>query len=110
LLGFASWGAFRSFPAYKYSVEHSIYVHRDARRRGLGERLLRALIERARERQLHVLVGCIDAANAGSIRLHERLGFVHSGTMRQIGFKFGRWLDASFYQLNLDTPFQPVDG
>ena len=110
LLGFASWGAFRSFPAYKYSVEHSIYVHRDARRRGLGERLLRALIERARERQLHVLVGCIDAANAGSIRLLERLGFVHSGTMRQIGFKFGRWLDASFYQLNLDTPFQPVDG
>ncbi|NML48284.1 N-acetyltransferase [Ramlibacter sp. G-1-2-2] len=110
LLGFASWGTFRAFPAYKYSVEHSVYVHRDARGRGLGELLVRALIERAREQQLHVLVGCIDAANAGSIRLHERLGFVHSGTMRQIGFKFGRWLDAAFYQLNLETPGEPRDG
>jgi len=110
LLGFASWGTFRAFPAYKYSVEHSVYVHRDARSRGLGELLLRALIERAREKQLHVIVGCIDASNERSIRLHERLGFVHSGTMGQIGFKFGRWLDASFYQLVLDTPSHPNDG
>ncbi|MEJ8812909.1 N-acetyltransferase family protein [Variovorax ureilyticus] len=110
LLGFASWGTFRAFPAYKYTVEHSVYVHRDHRGRGLGERLLRELIRRAREAQLHVLVGCIDAANAGSIGLHTRLGFVHSGTMPQVGFKFGRWLDAAFYQLNLDTPLEPRDG
>ena len=110
LLGFASWGTFRAFPAYKYTVEHSIYVHRDHRGRGLGERLLRELIRRAREAQLHVLVGCIDAANAGSIGLHTRLGFVHSGTMPQVGFKFGRWLDAAFYQLNLETPMNPQDG
>ncbi|SEB25572.1 GNAT family N-acetyltransferase [Variovorax sp. YR216] len=110
LLGFASWGTFRSFPAYKYTVEHSVYVHRDHRGRGLGERLLRELIRRAREAQLHVLVGCIDAANAGSIGLHTRLGFVHSGTMPQVGFKFGRWLDAAFYQLNLETPLEPRDG
>lgn len=110
LLAFASWGTFRAFPAYKYSVEHSVYVHRDARGRGLGELLMRALIARAREKQLHVLVGCIDATNTASIRLHERLGFQHSGTMRQIGFKFGRWLDAAFYQLNLETPVQPQDG
>lgn len=110
LLGFASWGTFRAFPAYKYSVEHSVYVHKDARGRGLGKLLLGALIDRAREQELHVLVGCIDAANAGSIRLHEGLGFVHAGTMREIGFKFGRWLDAAFYQLNLQTPRQPRDG
>lgn len=110
LLGFASWGTFRAFPAYKYSVEHSVYVHHDARGRGLGELLMRSLITRARDRQLHVLVGCIDATNVASIRLHERLGFQHSGTMRQIGFKFGRWLDAAFYQLNLETPDQPRDG
>jgi phosphinothricin acetyltransferase len=110
LLGFASWGTFRAFPAYKYTVEHSVYVHRDHRGRGLGERLLRELIRRASEAQLHVLVGCIDAANAGSIGLHTRLGFVHSGTMAQVGFKFGRWLDAAFYQLNLETPTQPRDG
>lgn len=110
LLGFASWGTFRAFPAYKYTVEHSVYVHRDHRGRGLGELLLRELIRRAREAQLHVLVGCIDAANAGSIGLHARLGFVHSGTMPEVGFKFGRWLNAAFYQLNLETPTDPRDG
>ncbi|MCU9958455.1 GNAT family N-acetyltransferase [Burkholderia sp. BKH01] len=110
LLGFASWGTFRAFPAYKYTVEHSVYVHRDQRGRGLGELLLREVVRRAREAQVHVLVGCIDATNAGSIALHTKLGFVHSGTITEAGFKFGRWLDAAFYQLKLDTPAQPVDG
>jgi phosphinothricin acetyltransferase len=59
---------------------------------------------------VHVLVGCVDATNDGSIRLHTRLGFTHSGTVREAGFKFGRWLDAAFYQLNLETPAEPVDG
>ena len=71
---------------------------------------MRAWIDAARARQLHVMVGVIDAANAASIALHQRLGFVHAGTVRQAGFKFGRWLDAAFYQLTLDTPAQPVDG
>ncbi|MGU7781175.1 N-acetyltransferase family protein [Burkholderia sp. PU8-34] len=110
LLGFASWGTFRAFPAYKYTVEHSVYVHHAQRGRGLGERLLRELIRRARDAQVHVLVGCIDATNAGSIALHTRLGFTHAGTLTQVGFKFGRWLDAAFYQLNLETPAQPHDG
>jgi phosphinothricin acetyltransferase len=110
LLGFASWGAFRAFPAYKYTVEHSVYVHREQRGRGLGRLLMNELIRRAGEAQLHVLVGCIDAANAASIRLHTGLGFKHAGTIEQAGFKFGRWLDAAFYQLNLQTPLQPRDG
>ena len=110
LLGFATWGTFRAFPAYKYTVEHSVYVHHAHRGRGLGERLMRELIRRARESQVHVLVGCIDAANVGSVALHTRLGFVHAGTIAQAGFKFGRWLDAAFYQLTLDGPAQPVDG
>ncbi|KWE56844.1 acetyltransferase [Burkholderia ubonensis] len=110
LLGFASWGTFRAFPAFKYTVEHSVYVHHEQRGRGLGERLLRELVRRARDAQVHVLVGCIDASNAGSIRLHTRLGFTHAGTLSQVGFKFGRWLDAAFYQLTLDTPDQPQDG
>lgn len=110
LVGFASWGTFRAFPAFKYTVEHSVYVHRDHRGRGLGELLLRELIRRAREADVHVLVGCIDATNGGSVTLHTRLGFVHSGTITEAGFKFGRWLDAAFYQLRLDTPAQPVDG
>ncbi|MCA8090287.1 N-acetyltransferase family protein [Burkholderia anthina] len=110
LVGFASWGTFRAFPAFKYTVEHSVYVHRDHRGRGLGEFLLRELIRRAREAGVHVLVGCIDATNGGSVTLHTRLGFVHSGTITEAGFKFGRWLDAAFYQLRLETPAQPVDG
>jgi phosphinothricin acetyltransferase len=110
LLGFASYGTFRAFPAYKYSVEHSVYVERNSRGRGVGTLLLTELVERARGQQLHVLVGAIDRENEASIRLHEKLGFAHSGTIRQAGFKFGRWLDVAFYQLLLDTPAAPVDG
>ncbi|WP_326535200.1 GNAT family N-acetyltransferase [Pseudorhodoferax sp.] len=110
LLGFASFGSFRAWPAYKYTVEHSVYLHRDHRGRGLGRILMQQLIAAARERGVHAMVGGIDAANAGSIALHERLGFTHRGTLPQVGFKFGRWLDLAFYQLLLDTPAQPVDG
>lgn len=110
LVGFASWGTFRAFPAYKYTVEHSVYIHHEHRGRGLGKLLMLELIRRARAADVHVLVGCIDASNSGSIGLHQKLGFVHAGTFSQVGFKFGRWLDAAFYQLNLETPAHPVDG
>lgn len=110
LLGFGTWGIFRAFPAYKYSVEHSIYIHHDHRGRGLGKLLLQELISRAEQAELHVMVGCIDEANEASIRLHTQFGFVHAGTLNQIGFKFGKWLDAAFYQLNLKTPGNPIDG
>lgn len=110
LLAFGSFGTFRAFPAYKYTVEHSVYVHKDQRGRGLGAQVMQALIAAARERQLHALVGAIDASNAGSIALHQRLGFRHVGTLPQVGFKFGRWLDLAFWQLTLDTPDKPVDG
>jgi L-amino acid N-acyltransferase len=110
LMGFASYGSFRAWPAYKYSVEHSVYVDARFRGRGLGRVLLREIIAAAQAQDYHVMVGGIDAANAVSIRLHESLGFTHSGTIRQAGFKFGRWLDLAFYQLILQTPAAPVDG
>lgn len=110
LLGFASWGTFRAFPAYKYTVEHSIYIHHEHRGSGLSKILMQELIKRAQEAELHVLIGCIDATNQASIGLHEKMGFIHAGTFKQVGFKFGKWLDAAFYQLNLNTPQQPVDG
>jgi L-amino acid N-acyltransferase len=110
LLGFASYGAFRAFPAYKYTVEHSVYIRSDQRGRGLGRRLLEAVLAAARERGVHVVVGAIDAANTASLTLHERLGFERVGTMPQVGFKFGRWLDLAFVQRTLDTPAEPVDG
>ena len=110
LLGFASYGAFRPHAAYKYSVEHLLYVRADRRRRGVGRDLLRAVIAAAGTQGYHLLVGGIDAANRASIALHEQLGFTHAGTIREAGFKFGRWLDLAFYQLHLPTPEDPVDG
>jgi L-amino acid N-acyltransferase len=110
LLGFASYGTFRAWPAYKYSVEHSIYVHKDHRGKGIGARLLHGLIAAATEQQYHVMIGGIDVSNLASISLHEKLGFVHAGTIKHAAFKFGAWQDLAFYQLLLQTPSQPVDG
>lgn len=110
LLAFGSYGTFRAWPAYKYSVEHSVYVHKDHRGQGLGQQVMQALIEAAGRGGVHAMIGAIDAANAGSIALHERLGFQRVGTLPQVGFKFGQWLDLALYQLLLDTPLHPVDG
>ena len=110
LLGFASYGPFRAWHAYKYSIEHSIYVHRQHRGNGVGTALLKELIGSAGRQNYHIMVGGIDVDNRASIALHEKLGFVYAGTIKQAGFKFGRWLDLAFYQLVLDTPSHPVDG
>ncbi len=110
LMGFASYGSFRRWPAYKYTVEHSVYVDARFRGQGVGRVLLRAVIAAAESQDYHVMVGGIDAANAISIRLHESLGFTPCGIVRHAGFKFGRWLDLAFYQLILRTPAAPVDG
>ncbi len=110
LLAFGSYGTFRAFPAFKYSVEHSVYVHPDHQGKGYGKIMLQRLIAAAEEQNYHLLIGGIDASNHGSIALHQKLGFVHSGTITQAGFKFGRWLDLAFYQLTLRSPSTPVDG
>ena len=110
LLGFATYGTFRAWPAYKYTVENSVYLRPEARGRGIGHVLLARLVEVARERDVHVIVAGIDATNAASIALHTRHGFVHAGSVRACGFKFGRWLDLALYQRTLDTPEHPVDG
>ena len=110
LLGFATYGVFRSKPAYKYTVEHSVYVHKEHRGKKVGKLLLTQLIEQAKAQDYHCMVGAIDAANAVSIHLHEQLGFSYGGTIREAGFKFGEWLDLVFYQLLLETPQNPVDG
>jgi L-amino acid N-acyltransferase len=108
LLGFASYGAFRAWPAYKYSIEHSVYVDARYRGRGLGRHLMLALIEKAKGQDYHMMIGGIDASNQASIGLHRSLGFTHCASIRQAGFKFGRWLDLEFYQLLLPTPANPA--
>jgi phosphinothricin acetyltransferase len=109
-MGFGSYGVYRARPAYKYSVEHSVYVDTRFRGQGVGKRLLTEVIAAAQGQGYHMIVGGIDSANAVSIKLHEKFGFTHCGTVCQAGFKFGRWLDVAFYQLILPTPADPIDG
>ncbi len=110
LMGFASYGSFRAYPANKYTLEHSVYVANAHRGKGIASLLMQRLIELAQEQNYHTLIGSIDACNQPSFALHEKLGFTHAGTIRHAGFKFGDWLDLAFYQLVLPTPFQPIDG
>lgn len=108
LLGFSTYGQFRIQPAYKYTLEHSVYVHPDMRGLGLGKILLREIIKKAEEQDYHVIVGAIDASNVVSIQLHEKEGFEFCGFIKQSGYKFGKWLDLALYQLTLKTPENPV--
>src|SRR5665647_610867 len=93
LLGFMSYGVFRVRPAYKYTVEHSVYVRSDMRGQGIGKVLLKEIIKKAEEQNYHVIIGGIDASNLLSIQLHEKEGFVSCGLVKQAGYKFGKWLD-----------------
>lgn len=110
LRAFGSYGPFRNFPAYKYTVEHSVYVAEGFRGQGLGQTILKLLIDRARQNDYHAMIGAIDANNSASCALHDKLGFELVGKLPQVGFKFGNWLDLALYQLTLNTPDKPVDG
>lgn len=107
VLGYASFGDWRPFDGFRHTVEHSVYVCRDQRGKGLGPLLMSALIERARACDKHVMVAAIESGNTASIRLHERIGFVTTGQMPQVGTKFGRWLDLTFMQLVLNPGASP---
>lgn len=109
VIGFATFGPFRTWPAYKYSVEHSIYVHERFRNKGIGTVLTKEIIRIANEREFSILVAGIDEANDKSIKMHEKIGFKYSGTINKAGFKFGKWLNLSFYQLDLKGPKNPTE-
>lgn len=107
LAGYAYAGAYRARPAYRGSVENSVYVAEAARRSGVARALLAALVEEAAERGFRQMIAVIgDSANAASIRLHEAAGFAHVGTLRSVGWKHGRWLDTVLMQ----RPLGPGDG
>ena len=105
--GYAYAGAYRARPAYRFSVENSIYVRADGRRRGIGKLLLEALIEESTRRGYRQMVAVIgDSANAASIGVHAACGFAMIGTLPSIGFKFGRWVDSVLMQ----RPLGPGDS
>jgi len=98
VLGFSTFGDFRPWPGYRFTVEHSVHVRADRRGQGVGKGLVEALFPRAETLGKHVMIAGIDAANAASIRFHERLGFEKAGLLREVGHKFDRWLDLVFLQ------------
>jgi L-amino acid N-acyltransferase len=107
VIGFATFGPFRAWPAYQYTVEHSVYVHEKHRGKGIGTQLLGELMRILNERGYATIVAGIDGNNEGSKIMHEKLGFTYSGTIRKAGYKFGKWLDLCFYQYELRGPLNP---
>ncbi|MFM7963485.1 MAG: N-acetyltransferase family protein [Actinomycetota bacterium] len=98
VIGFAALSTYRDRAGYRTTVENSVYVHRDHQRRGVGRLLLGALLDVARDSGFHTVIARIDSQSSGSLALHESLGFVVVGVERQIGRKFGRWLDSVIMQ------------
>ena len=96
--GFSTFGDFRPWPGYRFTVEHSVHVRADCRGQGVGKELVKALFPRAAALGKHVMIAGVDAANEASIRFHERLGFEKTGHLREVGQKFDRWLDLVFLQ------------
>lgn len=105
--GFATYGPFRAWAAYQYTVEHSVYVHKAYRQQGIARALLSHLIETIKQKPVHTIIAGIDADNIASISLHQKLGFAEIGTFKQVGYKFNKWLDLKFMQLILDNNFRP---
>ncbi len=103
VVGYASFGEWRAFDGYRHTAEHSVYVREDQRGGGIGRGLMVALIERAEALGKHVMIAGIESGNVPSIRLHQHLGFEQTGHMKEVGTKFGRWLDLTFMQLILRT-------
>ncbi|MDO5676398.1 MAG: GNAT family N-acetyltransferase [Propionibacteriaceae bacterium] len=102
IVGYASYFQFRALEGYKHTVEHSVYIRDGHRAAGAGRMLMTALIDYARGRGVHVMVGVVDGANDASISFHERLGFQVAGRLEQVGRKFGRWLDVVFVTLSFE--------
>ena len=103
ILGYATFGDWRTIEGFRRTVEHSVYVRTDAHRRGIGRALMQVLIERARGLGKHVMVAAIEAGNEPSLTLHRQLGFEQTALMPEVGCKFGRWLDLAFLQLRLGS-------
>jgi len=102
LVGFGMYSEFRFREAYKFTVEHSVYVSPDEMGKGIGKLILKELIALAKAQGLHTMIGVIDSKNKSSISFHEQFGFKTVGIIKESGYKFDRWLDSVFMQLLLE--------
>ena len=107
VLGYAYGGLWRSRAAYRHVAESAIYLGEAARGRGLGTQLYRDLFEALRLRDMRVVMGVIALPHPASVAFHERLGFRRAGLFTRVGYKFDRWIDVGYWQLELDAP-QPA--
>ncbi len=103
VVGFATYGAFRTRPAYQFTVEHSVYVDVDHRKQGIARKLMHELIRIGKQNNKRSMIGGIDADNKVSIAFHRSIGFEEVAHFRQVGYKFDRWLDLKFLQKILNT-------
>lgn len=101
VVGFGAYGQFRIWRCYRFTVENSVYVHKDHRGKGYSKLLLSYLINHAKQAGMHAMIAGIDGHNTASINLHSSFGFVQVAHFKEVGFKFGRWLDVLFLQLLL---------
>lgn len=100
ITGYASLSRYRDRKAFDRTVEISIYIHKDFQKQGIGTHLMEATLAYASEHpQIHTVIALITGDNARSIALHEKFGFVFTGQLQQVGYKFGRWLDLNSYQI-----------
>ena len=102
VVGFGMYSEFRFREAYKFTVEHSVYVANDYHGKGIGNLLLAELITLAKAQKLHTMIAVIDAENQGSVSFHEKFGFKTVGFIKESGYKFNRWLHSVFMQLILE--------
>ncbi len=109
IAGYASYGPFRTFPGYRFTVEHSLYVAASARRKGIASALIEALVAAATEAGMHAMIGGVSADQPASIAFHARHGFREVGRLPQVGAKFGRWLDLVLMQRLLDENAAPQE-
>ncbi|HVU02495.1 MAG TPA: GNAT family N-acetyltransferase [Polyangiaceae bacterium] len=110
VVGVAAFGDFRDsvrWTGYRFAVEHSVHVTESCWGKGIGRKLMDALFDAARERNVHAMIGGIDGANVRSLAFHERLGFREVARMPEVGFKFGRWCDLVLVERLMDAPGAP---
>ncbi|MCF8463609.1 MAG: GNAT family N-acetyltransferase [Flavobacteriales bacterium] len=98
VVGFGTYGPFRARIAYQYSIEHSVYVHKNHRGKAIGNKLMVELIRLATVGGYHTMIAGIDSANMGSVEFHRKFGFEVVGTFKEVGFKFDKWLNVIFMQ------------
>jgi phosphinothricin acetyltransferase len=104
IVGYGSLSPFHIRSAYRFTVENSVYVRHDLLGRGFGSALLADLISRGRARGFHAIIALIDSTQESSLRVHESHGFVRCGHLKEVGFKFGRWLDVFYLECLLSRP------